>query len=54
VRKKRVAHIVRPQKAQQEVRPAYPVKGEVQERRLRRIEEEEVVYVAEPQEVQQG
>ena len=52
VRKERVAHVARPQKVQQEERLVYPMKGEVQERRLRRTEEEEVVHVAEPQEAQ--
>jgi len=53
MRKERVVHVARPQKAQQEERPVYPVKGEVQERRLRRTVEEEAAYVAEPQEAQQ-
>jgi len=48
VRKKRVVCVARPQKAQQEVRPARPVKEEAQERRLRRTEEEEAVHMAEP------
>jgi len=43
-----VAHVARSQKAQQEVRLVHPVKGEVQERRLRRIEEEKVVHVVTP------
>jgi len=44
------------QKAQQERRLACPVKGKVQggERRLRRVEEAEAVYMAKPQEAQQG
>jgi len=48
-----VAYVTRPQNTQQEVRPAHPIKGEVQEKRLRRTEEEEVVHMTEPQEVQQ-
>jgi len=46
VKKEKAVHMARPQKAQQEERPMCSVKGEVQERRLRRIEEEEAVHVA--------
>jgi len=38
VKKERVACVAMPQKAQQEKRPARPIKGKVQERRLRRVE----------------
>ena len=40
VKKEKAVHVVRPQKAQQRERPAYPVKGKAQEkeRRLRRAE----------------
>jgi len=50
IKKEKVAHVVRPQKAQQRERPAYPVKGKAQEkeRRLRRAEEKEAVYVTRP------
>ena len=52
----KVAHMVKPQKAQQEKRLAHPIRGKAQkgERRLRRAEEEEAVCVTRPQEVQQG
>ena len=46
VKKKRTAHVARSQKVQQEERLACSVKGEAQERRLRRAEEEEAAYVA--------
>ena len=51
VKKEKVAHVARPQKVQQE-RPAHPVKGKAQEKEkeLRRVEEGEAAYVAEPQE----
>jgi len=47
--------VARPQKAQQEEKPVYPVKKKVQEkeRRLRRIEEKEAAHMAKPQEAQQ-
>jgi len=55
-KKERAVHVARPQKVQQEEKLARPVKGKVQEeeRRLRRIEEEEVAHVTKPREVQQG
>jgi len=45
-----------PQKAQQERRPARPIREKVQEgeKRLRRVEEGEVVHMAKLREVQQG
>jgi len=48
--------VVRPQKAQQEKGQARPEKGKAQEkeRRLRRVEEEEVACVVKLQEAQQG
>jgi len=54
-KEKRAACVAKPQKAQQEKRPAYPVKGKVQEgeRRLRRVEGSEAAHVARPREVQQ-
>jgi len=47
-KKKRVAHVAKPQKAHQQEGPAHPVKGKAQEgkRRLRRVEEEEAARVA--------
>jgi len=47
---KRVVCVVKPQKVQQEKRPAHPEKGKVQERerKLRRVEGEEVAHVARP------
>jgi len=44
------------QKAQQKERPVHPIKGKGQEeeRRLRKVEEEKAVHVAKPREVQQG
>jgi len=39
VKKERLACVARPQKAQQEKRPACPVRGEAQEKKLRRVEE---------------
>jgi len=55
VRKEKVAHVVRPQKAQQEKKPVCLVRGKAQEKekRLRRAEKEETVHVAMPQEAQQ-
>ena len=37
----RVARVAMPQKAQQKRRPACPVRGEAQERKLRKVEQEE-------------
>jgi len=55
VRKEKMAYVARPQKVQQEEKPACPVRGKVQEKkkRLRRAEKEEAVCVATPQEAQQ-
>ena len=39
----RVVHVAMPQKAQQKRRPARPVREEVQERKLRKVEQEETV-----------
>jgi len=46
----RAACVARPQKAQQEKRPAHPVREKVQEgeRRLRRVKESKVACVARP------
>jgi len=41
VKKERAARVAMPQKAQQEKRPACPVRGKAQERRLRRVERRE-------------
>ena len=49
----KVAHVAMPQKAQRERRPVRPVRGEAQERKLRKVEQEEAVRVAKPQEAQQ-
>jgi len=53
---KKTAYVVMPQKAQQERRLAYPIREKVQEgeKRLRRVEEDEVAYMAKPREAQQG
>jgi len=54
---KRVVHPVEGKAHQRERRGLVcPVKGKVQEgeRRVRRVEEEEAVYMAKPQEAQQG
>jgi len=53
VKKERVAHVAMPQKAQRERRPARPVRGEAQKRKLRKVEQEEAACVAKPQEAQQ-
>jgi len=53
VKKERAAHVAMPQKVQRERRPARPVRGEAQERKLRKVEQEEVVHMAKPQEAQQ-
>jgi len=54
VRKEKVACVARPQKVQQKERPVFPVREEAQERKLRKVEEEEVAAcVAKPQEAQQ-
>jgi len=53
VKKERAAHVAMPQKAQQERRPARPVREEAQERKLRKVEQEEVAHVAKPREAQQ-
>jgi len=52
MKKKKAAHVARPQKAQQETL-ACPIKRKTQEKgkELRRVKEEEVAYVAEPREV---
>ena len=44
----RVACTVKPQKVYQQKKPACPVKGEVQEKGLRRVEEEKAVHVVKP------
>jgi len=51
----RAVHVARPQKAQQEKRPARPVRGKAQEgeRRLRRVEGSEMAYSTKGN-VQQG
>jgi len=53
---KKVAHMARPRKAQQEERLAHPEKGKAQEKekRLRRVEEGEVVRTVKSREAQQG
>ena len=50
MRKEKAVHVERPQKAQQEEKPAYPIKEKIQEkeRRLRRVEKREITCVAEP------
>jgi len=54
VKKERAACVVTPQKAQQEKRPACPVRGKAQEeRKLRRVEEDEAACMAKPREAQQ-
>jgi len=55
MRKKKAAHVARPQKVQQEEKPVYPVKEKAQEKkkRVRRVEKREAVHVAKLQEVQQ-
>jgi len=56
-KKERMAHVMKPQKVhQQEKEPVCLVKGKVQEeeRKLRRVEEEEAVHMVRPQEAQQG
>jgi len=54
-KEEKAAHVARPQKAQQEERPARPVRGKAQqkEKRLRRVEGSGVAHVAKPQEAQQ-
>jgi len=56
VKKKRAVYMARPQKAQQERKPVRPIREKAQEREkgLRRIEEDKVAHVAEPQKAQQG
>jgi len=54
VKKEKAAHVAMPQKVQQEKRPACSAKGEAQERKLRKIEQEEVAHMARPREAQQG
>ena len=53
---KKVTHVATPQKAQQERRPACPIREKAQEgkRSLRRVEEDEMAHMAKPQKVQQG
>jgi len=55
-KKERMVRVAKPQKVHQQKGPVHSVKGKAQEgeRRLRRVEEEEAVCVAKPQEVQQG
>jgi len=50
VKKEKAAHVARPQKTQQEKKPACPEKEKAQEkeRRLRRAEGEEVTHMARP------
>jgi len=49
----RAVHVAMPQKAQRERRPARPVRGEAQERKLRKMEQEKAARMAKPQEAQQ-
>ena len=54
VRKEKAAHVAKPQKVQQEKRPAHSIRGKVQEKRkLRRVEEDGVARMAKPREAQQ-
>ena len=53
MRKEKVAYVARPQKAHQKERLAYPVRGEVQEKKLKKVKEEEVARVTKPREAQQ-
>jgi len=55
IKKEKVAHVAKPQKAQQRERPAHPVEGKAQEKesRVRRAKGEEAAHVARPREVQQ-
>jgi len=53
VKKERAVHVAMPQKAYQERRPACPVRGEAQERKLRKVKQEEAARVAKPREAQQ-
>jgi len=48
VKKEKAARVAMPQKVQQEKRLACPAKGEAQERKLRKMEEEEVAHMARP------
>ena len=48
MKERKATCVARSQKAQQGKKLACPVKGKVQERRLRRAEEREMVYVTEP------
>ena len=41
---KKTAYVAMPQKVQQKRRPARPVRGEVQERKLRKVEQEEAAH----------
>ena len=50
MRKEKATHVAKPQKVQQKERPACPVKGKVQERKLRKVEKEKMVHVAKPRE----
>ena len=52
----RAARVAKPQKTQQEKRPACLVKGKAQEgeRRLKRVEEGKAACMAKPREAQQG
>jgi len=45
VKKERVARVAMPQKVQQERRPARSVRGEAQERKLRKVEQEEAALL---------
>ena len=53
MKKEKAAYVARPQKAQKKERLAYPVRGEVQKRKLKKVKEEEIACVAKPQEAQQ-
>jgi len=47
VKKEKAVYVTKSQKAQQK-EPVHPVKGEAQERKLRRAEEEKAVHMARP------
>jgi len=53
VKKERAVRVAIPQKAQQERRPACPVREEAQEKKLRKVEQEKAAHVAKPREAQQ-
>ena len=48
----KAAHVAMSQKVQRERRPVRPVRGKAQERKLRKVEQEEAACTAKPQEVQ--